>query len=177
MTKFTIGIVGHRYIDAEPTEAFVRQACHDILAGARRRQQHLQALSALAAGADTIFAQTALSLHIPLHVIRPFDEYAGDFSTEEALHTYDRLKAEAASERRLPFVTRSVEAYYAAMREVVDRSDLLLAVWDGQEGKGKGGTSDAITRVREMQRDWIHLDVRDATRYSHCKKDIYAGTV
>lgn len=176
MTTFTIGIVGHRYITAGSMEFFVREACLDILAGARRRYPNLAALSALAAGADTIFAQTALSLQIPLHVIRPFDEYAHDFATEEALHTYEKLTAAAASETKLPFEKRSVEAYYAAMRKVVDGSDLLLAVWDGQEGKGKGGTSDAISHVRETKGDWIHLDLRAATKHHYCKNYVYAGT-
>jgi hypothetical protein len=177
MTTFTIGIVGHRYIEASSAEPFVRRACLEVLAGAQKRHKNPVALSALAAGADTIFAETAVSLHIPLHVIRPFDTYAGDFVMDEALRTYEQLTAAAVRVTKMPFDKQSIEAYYAAMRAVVDGSDLLLAVWDGAEGKGKGGTSDAVFRVKETQGDWIHLDVRTATRYHHCKNYGYAGTV
>jgi hypothetical protein len=40
----------------------------------------------------------------------------------------------------------------AAGRSVADRSDLLLAVWDGAPAAGFGGTADVIRYARERSK-------------------------
>jgi hypothetical protein len=34
-------------------------------------------------------------------------------------------------------------------RAVVDRSSVLIAVWDGQPSRGLGGTADVVTYARQ----------------------------
>jgi len=43
---------------------------------------------------------------------------------------------------------------------MVDVSDVIIAVWDGNEARGLGGTADVVelTRRREMPLIWIHSD-------------------
>ncbi|MCA1708813.1 MAG: hypothetical protein LC808_38260, partial [Actinobacteria bacterium] len=43
----------------------------------------------------------------------------------------------------------SEDAFFAAGRRVVDLSDVVVAVWDGMEAKGKGGTGDVVTYARD----------------------------
>lgn len=173
MIPYKIGIVGHRFIDSPETQDFVVRNCLLILSAAKRRHKNLVALSAIALGADTLFAQAALSLSIPLRIVRPFEEYAADFSTEKTRQMYAALCAAASHEKRLPFKKRSEAAYFTAMQWVVSGSDMLIAVWDGSPGKGRGGTADAVRQARSEDRDWIHLNVTDLSQHFYCKKESY----
>jgi hypothetical protein len=164
---YSVGIVGHRFLGKRETEDFVIKHCWSILSATRSEYPDLVAVSAIAQGADTYFAQVAKSLGIPLQVVRPFSAYSNDFVTEAARQTYLDLRSAALQEEILPFADRSEDAYFAAMQWVVSRSDLLIAVWDGSPGRGRGGTADAVRQVRELQRLWIHLDVTSHTQYSY----------
>ena len=163
-----IGIVGHRYIQSPEVEAFIYGSCQRILLELRCRYGTLTALSAIAQGADSIFAQTALALAIPLEIVCPFERYPEDFASPEASRIYTTLRAAAFREEPLAFVHRSEDAYYAAMQWVVERSDLLIAAWDGKEGNGRGGTADAVNRAKGMGLDWVHLDVVNLSGNYHC---------
>lgn len=44
-----------------------------------------------------------------------------------------------------------------AGRRVVNLSDLLIAVWDGEVAKGKGGTVDIVCYARERGRNVVIL--------------------
>ena len=50
----------------------------------------------------------------------------------------DAYLARASAIHTLAYPTANNDAYLAASREVVDRSDLLLAVWDGSRSSGTG---------------------------------------
>ena len=163
-----IGIVGHRYIQSPEVEEFIYGSCRRILLELQRRYRTLTALSAIAQGADSIFAQAALSLALPLEIVCPFERYAEDFASQEASRIYSTLRAAASREEPLAFVHRSEDAYYAAMQWVVGRSDLLIAAWDGKKGNGRGGTADAVHRAKGMGLDWVHLDVVSRSGNYHC---------
>ena len=162
-----IGIVGHRYISEINAIAFVTEQCASILEQAQNSYPELVALSAIAEGADSIFAETALTLGIPLELVRPFKTYASDFTTLPARRRYSRLRNAARNETLLDFSQRSDEAYEAAMRWVVTRSDLLVVAWDGRSTNGPGGTGHAVSQAIQMNRSWIHLNLADLciTRY------------
>jgi len=164
---FRIGIVGHRYLANEDTIAFVTSACSTVLRKFQAERKSLVALSALAEGADTLFADAAVALQIPLQIVRPFQEYATDFSVQSAKNSYERLRFSASNETDLEYIGRSNEAYLAGMHWIVDRCDLLVAVWDGSPAKGLGGTGDAVERAVLLNRDWIHLDVVDLSVTYH----------
>ncbi len=149
-----IGVVGHRYLSAPPVSAFVVRHCTEILTSARHEYRGVIALSALAEGADTHFAEAAVSLGIPLEVVRPFERYAYDFANPVSRRSYRRLLRYASSETRLPYQFRSEEAYVQAMRWIVDQSGLLVAVWDGRDGM----TCDAVCRAVTRGSSWLRID-------------------
>jgi hypothetical protein len=117
------------------------------------------AISALAEGADTLFAEAALLTQVPLEIVRPFARYADDFVTAAGRRRYQALAAFARKEARLAFAVRSVDAYHAAMRWVVENCDLLVAAWDGEPWGRKGGTAQAVRYARLVGRPVVHLDV------------------
>jgi hypothetical protein len=155
-----VAIVGHRDLGGARASAFVADASHGVLSAAQLRWPRVTAVSALAEGADTIFAEAALALGIPLRVVRPFRDYEADFVNDATRRRYEELRDAAESEERLPYASRSRRAYKAAMRWVVQNSDLLVAAWDGRPGLGPGGTADAVQHAVALGREVIHVDVK-----------------
>jgi hypothetical protein len=168
---FRLGIVGHRYIANTETVAFVAESCLAILKRLQAEHENLTVISAIAEGADTIFAEKAVELNIPLEIVRPFEDYAIDFTTASAKQRYERLRSWAHSETILNYAGRSDAAYLAGMHWIVDNSSLLIAVWDGSPARGLGGTGDAIERALSLNRDWIHIDVANLSVACHLKSE------
>jgi hypothetical protein len=152
-----LGIAGHRVLDPSAS-AFVASASSVLIAVARRAGE-VAAVSALAEGADTLFAEAALAAGAHVEVVRPFAAYERDFPTHAAQRRYRALVEAAATETRLPFAARSTQAYEAAMRRVVDVCDVLVAAWDGTPPRGTGGTADAVRYAERVGRRVVHLDV------------------
>jgi hypothetical protein len=106
-------------------------------------------ISLLGPGADQLFAQIVLELGGHLYVVVPARRYREQFTDEQAQRTYERLHALASYFETLENLDSTEEAHMAAGRAVVERSNVLLAVWDGQPSKGLGGTADVVAYARE----------------------------
>lgn len=106
-------------------------------------------LTALAEGSDQVFAEVVLALGGKVIAVVPSRGYIDTFMTHEAKDRYVRLLSEAEEVIKLPYEHPTERAFLAAGREVVDRSSLLLAVWDGQSAGGLGGTADIVAYARE----------------------------
>jgi hypothetical protein len=167
---YRIGIVGHRYLANSETIAFVTDQSLAVLKQARETHPDVIALSAIAEGADTLFAEAALTLSIPLEIVRPFGEYAADFETHDAMARYEALRAAARRELILKHNERSNVAYEGAMNWIVNQSDLLLVAWDGLAAEGAGGTGDAVKQAQKLNKHWLHLDVTDLSVKVHAPK-------
>jgi hypothetical protein len=153
-----LGIVGHRRLDPAAS-AFVVASSLALLDGERAISRDVVAVSALAEGADTLFAEAALARGVPLEVVRPFDDYADDFGSERSRSRYEMLAAAARRETRLPFSASSTRAYETAMRWVADTCDVLVAAWDGVPTRRRGGSADAVRHAERIGRPVVHLDV------------------
>jgi hypothetical protein len=141
-------VTGHRVLGSAETEAYVAAACRAVLLEAQAQHGRVEAVSAIAEGADSLFAEAALALCIPLHVVVPFAGYDADFETAEARDRFDRLHAAAVAVEQLDYTERSDDAYLAVGRWIADHVDLLVAVWDGQPARGLGGTGDIAAHAR-----------------------------
>jgi len=108
----------------------------------------LVGVSSLADGADQLFAEAILALGGSLEVILPAARYREELPAESQ-DVYDRLLARASAVEQLDYEESSSEAHMAAGRAVVQRSDVLLAVWDGRPARGFGGTGDVVAYARE----------------------------
>lgn len=126
----------------------------------------LHFLSPLAEGADRLGVDTALNAGFELTVPLPFaaDQYREDFgplrkdgdgvigSVEDpvagTVGTFDAFLKKATSVVTLagdpePRNLRN-QAYLEAGRFVVNHSDLLIAVWNGDDADGRGGTAEIV---------------------------------
>lgn len=136
------GITGHRDLhDPDAVKARIEEAVDAL-------RRPLVGVSTLAAGADQLFADAVLAHGGRLEVIVPSADYAETLDPD-ARSGFERLAASAASLDVLPSRRASPTAYVAAAEAMLDRCDVLLAVWDGEEGRGAGGTADVIRRARE----------------------------
>jgi hypothetical protein len=157
---YRVGVVGHRRFESRAVADFVAGACRSVLSEAARRHGTVAAVSALAEGADTLFAEAALELGLPLDAVKPFARYDTDFPEPPARARYRRLVRAARSEMTMPHRDRSDDAYASAMRTIVERCDLLLIAWNGAPSPSRAGTAAAVAHAIGLGRPWIHLDVR-----------------
>ncbi|MFC7622326.1 hypothetical protein [Microlunatus sp. GCM10028923] len=151
-----IGITGHSQL-SEPTVGSVRDALREAL---RPYGHGLIGLSCLARGADQIFASVVLELGGALDVVIPAFDYASGIRDNTSRARFDGLLRQARDVHHLQFAESGPAAYMAASREVIERCDRLIAVWDGSPADGNGGTSDAVQYARHVRREitviWPH---------------------
>ena len=159
----TIGVTGHRFL-AEPD--LLDTALADVVERlARERPEPWTALSALAEGADRRVAHhllgrpgTRLVAVLPLEV----EDYESDFGTPASRAEFRGLLARADEVVTLPPQEDRDRAYETGGLEVLVRSDILVAVWDGQVEQGVGGTGAivALARERGLPVVWVHAGNR-----------------
>jgi hypothetical protein len=141
-----IGCTGHQTLTVATQTAIA-----DAVSARLRRLDdgNLEGVCSLAVGADQIFARALLAAGGRLRVVIPCAGYNSTFTADEARDSYVELLASSTSSEELPYPSPTEEAFMAAGRVVTDRSDLLLAVWDGAPAAGLGGTADVIRYARE----------------------------
>ncbi|MBX7169189.1 MAG: hypothetical protein K1X74_22835 [Pirellulales bacterium] len=135
-------------------------------------------VSPLAEGADQLVAERVLQRapttidpsHTPprLDAVLPMalEKYRVDFTTAEVRDHFERLLARAATtneaDRLLPTDVepgpRRDEAYQLAGHAVVNRCDVLVALWDGHPAGGTGGTQQIVQYAIDQGRPviWIY---------------------
>ena len=159
---FRIGVTGHRSsrlnadqiarIDADVQWVLEHAARAVEEARERYNEEYANAppilyfVSPLADGADTLAAKRALEKGWRLLSPLPFsvESYARDFSGPD-LEEFQEMLAAADAVSELDGVRDSPvteeRAYLQAGLVTVDQSDFIIAIWDGEEARGVGGTA------------------------------------
>lgn len=146
-----LGISGHQNISVEVT-AYVSPILIRLI---DERKSNLVGVTSLAAGADQLFATLILKQGGSLHAIIPCRGYERTFSEPASLDRFKLLLTKAQRVETLDYSGPSEEAFLNAGRLVVDNSDLLVAVWDGEPAAGKGGTGDVVEYARSRDLEVI----------------------
>src|SRR5262249_26486477 len=128
------------------SEPLVYRAISDALAPYAGTE--LTGISCIAQGADSIFARVVLDLGGRLEVLVPAENYRAKKVSPDYVRQFDELIDKAAAVRILPYAEADPEAYEAANQEMVAISDMVLAVWDGHRGGGKGSTASVVEYAR-----------------------------
>jgi hypothetical protein len=139
----TIGVTGHQLI---PRIALltIREGIRNYLSGV----PELHGACSLAAGADQIFAQEVTELGGSYSAVLPCKHYERTFGCARDLSNYKLLLAGATTIETLDFDSPSERSFLAAGQRIVDLSDELVAVWDGEPARGLGGTADIVAYAR-----------------------------
>ena len=142
-----IGITGHRGLSALTTR-LVDQALRHTLS---EYGTDLTGVSALADGADQLFACAVLEQGGQLEVIVPAARFR-DGLPSESHAAYDDLIRQATRVQRLDFTESTSESHMAASELMISMVSELLAVWDQQPARGYGGTADIVAHARDRGR-------------------------
>lgn len=168
---FSVGIVGHRpnrlhSADLPVLASVIRETLVEIqdTVLAQPINTSLHAISPIAEGVDRIFAEQALELGWPLICPLPFpiEEYAKDFKPDVALEPESLSRFHCLLGRANEIIELQgerhnlAEAYAACGQYVLDRCDLLIAVWDGQPGD-HGGTAELVELAIADGKPLIHI--------------------
>jgi hypothetical protein len=109
----------------------------------------LALLSPLASGADTLVAEIALSrgMKVVACLPMPVEDYLADFPGDDAqrfLALLDRCSRVVVLRGKPQDEADRVNGYAAAGSYVALSSNTLLALWDGADSEGVGGTADVV---------------------------------
>lgn len=152
-----VGFTGHRQLAEAPQAA---AAIREVLAQlGRELPGNWVALSSVAAGSDQLFVREARAAGLAWHAILPLPraEFAKDFPPEE-WPGVEALLGAAEHVRVINENGTREDAYLDAGIETVNDSDVLLALWDGQPARGRGGTADIIAYARDLGRPVVVID-------------------
>ncbi len=156
-----IGITGHRDL-FDISE--VGKSIYFSLLYFQEFDKNLLGITALATGADTIFAKEVSKIGAPLRIMVPFDinEYKKDFKRATERSEFEKLLTgnpggyEVYSDAIPRNQEQRNEAYFDVGKKIVDESDIVLAVWDGEPAAGLGGTGDIVAYARSQGKE-VHI--------------------
>jgi hypothetical protein len=140
-----VGMTGHQGLPAHTA---------NLVTGALRERlgsygSDLVGVTMLGPGADQLFARLVLEQGGSLYVVVPATKYRDGFDDESAQRSYDELYATATHIERLDFTDSTEHAHMEGGKVVVDRADVLIAVWDGEPSRGLGGTADVVIYAKQ----------------------------
>lgn len=145
----TVGITGHQIIPEEAKDFVERE----LRAQVRRLGPKVVGYSSLASGADQVFAEIVLEQGGRLYAVIPSRRYERSFGDANARRRFRSLLRLAWKVEQLDHRKPTEDAYLDAGQWVVQASDILLAIWDGEAAKGRGGTADIVRYARECGKD------------------------
>jgi hypothetical protein len=146
----TVGFSGHRQLDL-PSKAAegIRQALDRLAAN----YGPLAGISSAASGGDTLFLEEAAKRNLPCRILLPFPKarFQKDFSSADWQRVVPLLDKALIVEELAP-TESDEEAYYETGALTVERSDVMVFLWDGKAAGGLGGTADIIEYARTLER-------------------------
>jgi len=166
----TIGVTGHREItQMKQVISGVDKALHKIKESFPAEE--ITIISPLAEGADRLVvwrakANNEVELVVPL----PFgvSEYMEDFSKISSKAEFVTLLEQAEQVIELPALENREDRYQTVGLYVLNNSDVLITIWDGQPARGPGGTGQIVTKAREkkMPIAWVFAGDQDSNSQS-----------
>ena len=158
-------VTGHRppkiggYTLPNPTEQWIRKGLQALLTKLKTAHPELHAVTGMALGVDTIFAEVCIELKIPFTAAVPFLDQEKQWPQKSRDHYFDIL-----SEAHKSVVVADLPAYASPTVRgqllirnlwMVEHSQMTIAVWDGS----KSGTANAVAESQKIpDRKIIHLN-------------------
>lgn len=144
------GITGHRELK---NIDWIKTSIQEII----NEMKITYGYTCLASGADELFAEMLIRNNIKYTVVIPCINYETTFD-EKAFESFLLSKNKASKIIQLNNNQPSEKAFNDAGKAVVDNSEILIAVWNGEEAKGLGGTGDIVEYAKSKNKKIIHLN-------------------
>ena len=133
--------------------------------------------SSAASGSDTLFLEQMALRENPCYIVLPFhlERFQQDFTEAQ----WRRTKALIASASALDVIevpSNDDDAYLEAGHACIDRAHIVVAVWDAQPAKGRGGTGDAVAFARRLQKPLIIIDPQTGERSEERTEKLFGST-
>ena len=172
ITSLAIGVTGHRSdrLTAAALAAIRERVRHVFSAIVEATSAHLTIVSSLADGADQLVAEEAIAAGHGLYCPLPFnvDDFDHEFGNVDDLSRFHALVSRADCVWALGGSRESAQtrdsAYVAAGTEMLARSDMLLAIWDGEHARGTGGTAEVVAGARSSGKAVIWISAHPPHR-------------
>ena len=157
-----IGISGHRLLRHKTIlKKSLEQILEDLLE--IPEVSRIKFYSPLAEGADQIAAAllpayNRIDLVVPLPLAE--ENYLTAFKTQKGRKNFSRLLTTAKSTLQLPKVCPEQNVYVELGHFLAKEVDLMIAVWNGEEAFGPGGTGDVIRETLALGKPvcWIYAN-------------------
>ena len=175
---FSLGVTGHRSEflgdHAPAVAARLDETVREITSAVAQLRasneawfagpSQLSLVSPLADGADQVAAEIGLANGYRLQAVLPFPMAASrEAVSPSARAGFDRLAKVAHCLLELPGDReRPLDAYVMAGRATVAHCDLLIAVWDGEVPRGRGGTGEVVELAMARGTPVVHVPVDPA---------------
>jgi hypothetical protein len=152
-----VGFTGHRHLTDPAGAAAAIRGALDALR--REVPGEWIALSSIAGGSDQLFVQQARDSGLAWHAILPMTraEFAKDF-TPQGWEAVEQMLAAADHVRTIDENGDRKDGYLDCGIETVNGADVLIAVWDGEPARGKGGTADVVEYARSTGTPLLIVD-------------------
>jgi hypothetical protein len=159
-----LGVIGHRVLlERGKLVQSVDRVLNAVIE--TFSEPDLAVITSLAEGSDRLVARRIMTkkaarLWVPLPL--PWEEYLEDFSSPESQDDFRNLFDRAAKVIHLPEAPDRGHAYLQAGRYIINHCHVLIAVWDGQEAQGEGGTGHIAAEALQcsLPMAWIHAGNR-----------------
>lgn len=181
---FSVGLTGHRPDKLNPLVAkalpdalldllsFINKQlsdlnCSSASSGAAYYNPDICLRSGLAAGADLAAIEAANALQWKLHLLLPEKrEYFRSRLSASDCKKFDSAIRKADSLAEITIFgdeALTAEPHAALGQMLLENSNLLIAVWDGGPGRGKGGTADIVSLAIERKIPVVWLNSNELT--------------
>ncbi len=167
-TLIGVGVTGHRLARLDSTSlSAISEASNRILDTigntlAVSDSRSLRLITALADGVDSLVADEAIARGWTVDAVLPFThpDYATDFAEGDARQSFQQRLSKSHAVLELPGSRTAGDgiAYERAGRVVLSQCDILIAVWDGQPARGRGGAGQIVAEAVLLGMPVIHID-------------------
>jgi hypothetical protein len=155
-SRVRVGVTGHRDLrDDQALAERVREALGNIRETFRATDTTdvtFSVVCALAEGADRLVVREARGLlsGFDLYVVLPMEmtSYLEDFATDKSKREFLDLMTMAMATAVAPMAETREAAYEFCAKYVVDHSDVMIAIWDGEPSRARSGVGETIAYAR-----------------------------
>jgi SMODS and SLOG-associating 2TM effector domain 1 len=170
--RVRIGVTGHRTSGLERKLDDLFDRIRRLLPELETTPVRLAVVSALAEGADRVVVDEVFDYaagrgeEARLEVVLPFDSerYAElqAFTGAAEAQFRDRLSRATSITQLGGSASAPAAAYEAVGQYVVNRCDVLIALWDGQPTGGRGGTAETLLYATEVGKPCIWIPTEES---------------